>query len=102
MFAGAAGISYSITKNASYTHIPTAFLTAVGLVIFIIGAGGFRSNSVQFSHDQLLDASSEKISLFLHWFVWTEYVEEMANKLLAASMAAVQCYNTSLLAFQVF
>ena len=82
VFAGAAGLSYGVTKNASNTQIPTA----AGLVIFVVGAGGFRANSVQFSHDQLLDASNEKISIFLHWFVWTEYVGEMANKLLASSM----------------
>ncbi len=49
-------------------------------VAFIIGFSGFRSNSVQFSLDQLQEASSEKISLFLHWFMWTEYVGEMVSR----------------------
>ena len=51
-------------------------------IIFIIGFSGFRSNSIQFSLDQLLDASSEEISIFLHWSVWTGCVGDMVVRLI--------------------
>ena len=53
-------------------------------VLFGLGIGGFQSNAVQFGLDQLLDASSEELSLFLHWFVWTEHVGELISRLSAA------------------
>ena len=53
--------------------IETATLVVLvsSILIFLIGLGGFQFNAVQFGLDQLLDASSDELSLFLHWFVWT-------------------------------
>ena len=51
------------------------------LVVFWLGNGGFQSNAVQFGLDQLLDASSEELSLFLHWFVWTEQIGELFSRI---------------------
>ena len=58
---------------------------ALALLAFVIGFSGFQANIVQFGLDQLLDASSEELSLFLHWLVWTEYVDELAVRLLFTS-----------------
>ena len=35
---------------------------------------GFQANAVQFGLDQLQDASSSELSVFLHWFVWMDSV----------------------------
>ena len=83
-----AGVIYAIRGTANSTIKSAELVMAVvGLIAFIIGFSGFRSNSIQFSLDQLLDASSEKISLFLHWFVWTESIGEMVVRLLDACLS---------------
>ena len=66
-------------------------LSVFGYTISLLGFSGFRSNSVQFSLDQLLDAPSEKISLFLHWFVWTEHVGKMAISTVLSLIAFPVC-----------
>ena len=58
---------------------------SVFIMLFVVGIGGFQSNAVQFGLDQLLDASSEELSLFLHWFVWTEHVGELIPRLFMAA-----------------
>ena len=82
-----AGILYIANVYELSNSIETATLVALvsSILIFLIGLGGFQSNAVQFGLDQLPDASSEELSLFLHWFVWTEYVGEMASHLLWTS-----------------
>ena len=59
---------------------------ALAFLVFVIGFSGFQANIVQFGLDQLLDASSEELSLFLHWLVWTECVGELAVRLLVTSV----------------
>ena len=54
--------------------IVQAVFGVTAFMMFVLGFSGFQSNAVQFGLDQLLDACSEELSLFLHWFVWTEYV----------------------------
>ena len=70
------------------------------MMLFVLGIGVFQSNAVQFGLDQLLDASSEELSLFLHWFVWTEHIGELIPRLpIAASFCRsrvtknVICYS---------
>ena len=57
-------------------------MVLVIICVFTVSFTGFKSNSVQFSLDQLLEASSEQISIFLHWFVWTEHVGELVRLLI--------------------
>lgn len=79
------GIFFSLDKlfhAAIYIEITVGGLA---LIMFVIGFSGFQANIVQFGLDQLLDASSEELSLFLHWLVWTEYVGELVVKLLITS-----------------
>ena len=63
---------------------------SVFIMLFVVGIGGFQSNAVQFGLDQLLDASSEELSLFLHWFVWTEHVGELIPRLFMAACILLQ------------
>ena len=80
---GIAGIYFAvISKNGGIANV----VGDTAILVFIIGFSGFKSNSVQFSLDQLLDASSEEISVFLHWFVWSEHVGVMMLRLLVAPM----------------
>ena len=72
--------SHALALTVAYSVAAFLFITLFGL-----GIGGFQSNAVQFGLDQLLDASSEELSLFLHWFVWTEHFGELIPRLSAAA-----------------
>ena len=43
------------------------------------GAGIFQANALQFGIDQLQDASSEQLSSFVYWYIWSQ---EIASELL--------------------
>ena len=46
-------------------------LTQVLLVISgLIALGLYEANAIQFGMDQMLDASSEQLSSFIHWYFW--------------------------------
>ena len=45
----------------------------VGFMCVTIGSPGLIVNAVPFGTDQMLGASSEEISSFIHWFVWAMY-----------------------------
>ena len=44
-----------------------------------IGGRGFMVNAVPFGTDQMLGASSEEISAFIHWFAWTFYTGNVSG-----------------------
>ena len=47
-------------------------LAAIGVVLFAVGLGFYRANVVQFGLDQLLEAPSKSLALFIHWGMWVE------------------------------
>ncbi len=82
LFLAITGIMYAVSTKS---EIAGTVMALIALIIFVIGFSGFRSNSVQFSLDQLMDASSEEMSSFLHWFVWAEHVGGMTVRLMVIS-----------------
>ena len=60
-------------KQQIYVHILQVVCTITAIFI-IPGFTGFQANAVQFGLDQLQDASSSELSVFLHWFVWMNSV----------------------------
>ena len=34
----------------------------------------FESNAIQFGMDQMLEASSEQLSSFIHWYFWCAHI----------------------------
>ena len=42
---------------------------------------GFSANRIQFGLDQLHDAATEDLILYIHWFVWTSYAGLLPMKL---------------------
>ena len=51
-----------------YVSIVVAYIAAA------IGSSGLIINAIPFGTDQMLGASSEEISAFIHWFVWAMYI----------------------------
>ena len=67
-----------------------------------IGSTGFIVNAIPFGIDQMLGASSEEISSFIHWFVWAMYsgigISYIVDLLPCAGMGDDQ----TILAFMLF
>ena len=49
------------------------FSIVVAYACVTIGSSGLSVNAIPFGTDQMLGASSEIISAFIHWFVWAMY-----------------------------
>ena len=62
---------------ASYHHI-NVIMTEVLVGILSLGFGGFQANVILFGIDQLQDASTDEITSFITWFVWTYFSGELA------------------------
>ena len=56
-----------------------AIVMGVALLVGIPGMGMFESNVIQFGMDQLLEASSEHLSTFIHWYYWTTQLSPLIN-----------------------
>ena len=94
ILASVGGVTYSAIKSSKNHDTALHYITAAGvmaILAFLVGFSGFQSNIVQFSLDQLPDASSENLSLFLHWFVWTNYIGKLFVWLL---VTAYPCSKT--------
>ena len=52
------------------------FLVSVVLILvsIIVGKGMFESTVIQFGTDQMIEASSNQLSTFIHWYYWSLYV----------------------------
>ena len=84
-----AGTSIMEKRNVPVALTVVQFISAIlGFLITILGFSGFQSNAVQFGLDQLLDASSEELSLFLHWFAWTEYTGEIIPQMISTTIVS--------------
>ena len=46
-------------------------LAAVSFVFFVIGLVGYQANFIQFGLDQLFEARSQYLGLFIHYAMWT-------------------------------
>ena len=61
--------SYYITTHM-YGHI----IEEIFFFITTAGFGMFESNAIQFGMDQMLEASSEQLSSFIHWYFWCAHI----------------------------
>ena len=47
------------------------YIAGLLIVIELIALGLFESTAIQFGMDQMLEASSDKLSTFIHWYYWS-------------------------------
>ena len=85
MFLSCFGVFYSLQVYIGLTGKVQGVSGVLALAVLLIGYSGYQANAVQFGLDQLPDASSETLSLFLHWFVWAEAVGEAAMQILVTT-----------------
>ena len=61
-----------ISRPEVFSHIwYGALLLATMLISGISGLGMYEANAIQFGMDQMLEASSRKLSSFIHWYYWS-------------------------------
>ena len=64
---------YTVTpfsKNGHGGVTPFFILATCGLYLLVMGFAGYEANFIQFGIDQLTEAPSEYLGLFVHWAEW--------------------------------
>ena len=90
----------SILAMASVNHIEKLpehwhefgayLLSLIGLIaffLFVIGLSGFQANFIQLGLDQLHEAPSEYLGLFVHWAIWISNITTPGLHLIFAAYA---------------
>ena len=54
-----------------YRNLGVVMATILALIIALLGLGLFEANAIQFGMDQMLEASSDQLSTFIHWYYWS-------------------------------
>ena len=61
-------------------------LTLISYLVFIIGHAGYQANLIPFGLDQLLEAPSASLALFIHWVIWADSLGTFAIQLFFAGL----------------
>ena len=64
------GAHFEFRSHATNSII-LLMLSALGLAAFMTGLAGYQANYIQFGLDQLYEAPSEHLGLFVHYATWT-------------------------------
>ena len=71
-------------------------LISIAMLILLSGISSFQANVVQFGLDQFLDAPSNKLSQFLHWYIWSETLGQCVLRLVGAASICSDLVMTKL------
>ena len=98
-----------IIKNAGGIHLQSggdiagksifALLIIAAFFLFIIGLSGFQANFIQLGLDQLQEAPSEYLGLFVHWAMWAGCISAPIFHIL---FAAYGCNRSKQLLYGLF
>ena len=61
---------YPIYLQRKFIYQLTFILILISVVLFIIGLVGYQANFIQFGLDQLIEAPSKFLALFIHCAIW--------------------------------
>ena len=61
----------SITTDLGKSHYCLLTLGLPFLLLGVLSLGLFEANAIQLGMDQLLEASSDQLSSFIHWYYWS-------------------------------
>ena len=78
---------YSIAGNIAFdifdsrvvdsSKIKVAAVVLPGFCILVVGIGFLEANGIQFGLDQLLEAPTQKLIAFIHWYYWAQSVGKL-------------------------
>ena len=66
-----------------YRNISVGVALALTLSLAIVGKGMFESTVIQFGTDQMIEASSNQLSTFIHWYYWSLYIGNVCIDIIA-------------------
>ena len=66
--------------------------TAFALVLVIVGKGMFESTVIQFGTDQMIEASSNQLSTFTHWYYWSLFIGNICIDIIIAGILSYFSY----------
>ena len=86
------GTDIWVTSHYNGGGIALCLLIFAGMafIVFVFGFAGYRANFIQFGLDQLLEAPSTSLALFIHWVIWAENLGTLVVQLF---FTAVLCHN---------
>ena len=61
----------SLTELKWFGNKVNGYVNAIFMIAVAIGLGAYQANIIQFGIDQLHDASSDEVSAFIVWYMWT-------------------------------
>ena len=64
-----------------------ALIGIIAFILFVIGLSGFQANFIQLGLDQLHEAPSEYLGLFVHWAIWIGSITTPVLHLIFAAYA---------------
>ena len=67
-------ISITIAIILPFSHtreLIVSIVSCVAVIVGLTGLGMYEANAIQFGMDQMMDASSEQLSSFIHWYFWS-------------------------------
>ncbi len=65
-------LGISIWSSGNVLHACVLIMSGCSYILFVIGHSNYRANIIQFGLDQLLEAPSSSLALFIHWLIWAE------------------------------
>ena len=77
---------YQSVHEHLYAKIYLA-ISAIAVLLVIVGKGMFESTVIQFGTDQMIGASSNQLSTFIHWYYWSLCVGSICINTIIAGMA---------------
>ena len=69
-----------------YRNISVGVAFVLTFSLAIVGKGMFESTVIQFGTDQMIEASSNQLSTFIHWYYWSLYIGNVCIDIIAAGI----------------
>ena len=92
-------VSYAILSILSifvstdtYRNISVDVAFVLTFSLAIVGKGMFESTVIQFGTDQMIEASSNQLSTFIHWYYWSLYIGNACIDIIAAGILVYFSY----------
>ena len=83
----------SISRPDIFTQKTAFALLLVSILITgISGFGIYEANAIQFGMDQMLEASSRKLSSFIHWYHWSLHLGPLMIFYILLALVATEMY----------
>ena len=79
-----------ISTNSENISLEVGASLVVALAI--VGKGMFESTVIQFGTDQMIEASSNQLSTFVHWYYWSLYIGNVCIDIIAAGIMVYLSY----------